>query len=1250
MKWHLNIDTGGTFTDCIATDPDGKLLSLKILSSSCIRGEVLDKTGENEYRLDISLPLNRDIFHGYSVRIMGDSRLPAGIVSLDPTAKVLKTTEPLPEDRGKIEILSPEEVPLFAARLFTATRLDEKLPPIHLRLGTTRATNALLERKGAPVILITTAGFRDIIRIGNQQRPELFAINIRTTEPLYVASLEIRERLNALGEVIQAPDTKELQRIADEIEALRDVHGPVSIAVSLMHSYRNGSHEELLRKYLQQRGFSNVSCSSQISSSARYLERTETTVVNAYLKPIMDGYLADLNKELGGKFYIMSSSGHLREMQQFHAKDALLSGPAGGVTGAVSSGRDEDENHLLSFDMGGTSTDISLYNGAYNYSYVTRVGPASIQAPSLAIDTIAAGGGSICGYDGYTLFAGPESAGAYPGPACYGAGGPLTLTDINLLSGRLAAPAFSIPIDRRAAEASLHELEKKTGQTSEDLMKAFRQIANEHMAETIRKTAIRQGLDPGSLTLVSFGGAGGQHACDIAEILQSKRVLVPRDAGLLSASGIARAEVAHFAMKEVYIAWADILEDLNDLIDEVSEEARTRLSLSGYQESEIEIRTVFLYLRFMGQESPLEIKFTSGTDVPAAFEESYRELYGHWLDDQQLELVSVKCIASVAAGEGMQTSPSPGDIYEPDPEDNVMSLCGSQWEVTPIHQWNKLVAGARIAGPAIVFSDNSTVYVKQEWRCEISSFGAAILERSDETVSKKEALPEAAKIRLFLNRFTAVAEEMGAILERTSFSVNIRERFDFSCAILDRHGNLVVNAPHIPVHLGSMGLCVKKVAEALPMENGDVIITNHPAYGGSHLPDVTLIAPVYQGNELIGYVANRAHHAEIGGKTPGSMPPDGRCLIEEGVIIPPTRLIAKGQARWDDIRNILAGAAYPSRSIDENIADLRGGVASIQAGIRGMSKLCSWYGTSEVRHYMSLLTDYVAERFRNKLVTLPTVLEADEYLDDGHRLSVCIKHLDNRLKISFQGTSAVHPSNLNATPAIVRSVVIYVLRLILDEDLPLNDGLLRDVEIDLPVSLLNPDFDVPPEEQPAVVGGNTEVSQRLTDTLLKAFGKVACSQGTMNNLLFGNDDFGFYETICGGTGAGEGFDGHDAIHQHMTNTRITDPEIMELRYPVRLENFSIRENSGGSGRWKGGNGIVRSIRFLDTVIVSLLSQHRVEKPYGLAGGGPGMTGSQYIDRASGDRHYIEGIDRAVCGKDDILTILTPGGGGFGDPV
>lgn len=1244
-RWQISVDTGGTFTDCFCESPDGNLQKLKVLSNSTLRGQVTGRVDDHRVKISVSWKYEPHVLSNYEVVFYpGESR--GEVKSLTETELIVK--EPLPDTEfERFEIRSDEEVPVFATRLLTYTALNDPLPPVDIRLGTTRGTNALLERAGAPVVLITTRGFSDLLRIGNQQRPDLFALNIRKNVPFYKSVLEAAERLDASGEVLEVFQENEKRKI---INALQESNSDeTSVAIAFMHAYKNPVHEKELEEYLRREGFRWISRSSVLSGSSKILHRTETTVVNAYLSPIMNKYFGKMDKMVSGSLKVMTSAGHLSGLQNFHPKDGLLSGPAGGVKGAAAIGRQCDVRQMVTFDMGGTSTDVSVYDDAEDFAYETSVGGATIQAPCLAIDTIAAGGGSVCSFDGQMLHIGPESAGAYPGPACYGAGGPLTVTDINLLAGRLNPRNFSIPLDAEASENRLTEildLMKSADQDTErdSLIRSLLQLTTEKMAKSIRQLAIRKGIDVSSLTLTTFGGAGGQHACDLAGQLGIREVLVPFDAGLLSAYGIRTTEIARFTERELLQDWVSTASEVPAIRQALFEEGKEQLLADDHNPEQIYLKSCFLYLRFRGQESTIEVSYTMDVNVEKAFEKSYRHIFGHWLENKTLEITSVKVVTAIRPGT-VPTARIPDETHTPRATLSQPSLSGEEMQDTPVFTWETLEPGARLSGPALLGSNNCTVYLQKGWNLTLDS---ALNARLNREAAGEYALmeSESANLALFTNRFTGLVEEMGAMLQRTSFSVNVKERVDFSCALLDADGKLVANAPHIPVHLGSMGLCVRAVMETLDMKEGDVVITNHPRFGGSHLPDITLISPVFYQGERVAFVANRAHHAEIGGKTPGSMPPDATRLEEEGVIFTPQYLLEEGAARWQAIEELLSGSPYPSRAPEENLADLRGALASVQAGVRQVQKLCRQFGADTVQRYMDQLFHYAGDRAAEAITSLHSpVYQATELLDDNNPLSVRITRKDGRLYFNFQGTAPVHTGNLNATPAIVRSVVLYTMRLMLSERLPLNEGLLRDVSIELPPGLLNPGFDAPP--YPAVVGGNTEVSQRLTDTLLKALDLAACSYGTMNNIIFGNKSFGFYETICGGTGAGDGFHGCDAVHQHMTNTRITDPEIMEIRYPVRLEHFGILPGTGGKGKWRGGNGVQRAIRFLEPVELSVLTQHRINAPYGRHGGGDGALGRQWVER-NGSRHMLNGADYQRLEKDDLFVIETPGGGGWGD--
>jgi len=1253
--WKIWIDTGGTFTDCIAINPKGKFNRLKILSNSVLRGKIIRKIDRLTLQIDLQWPSSKEIFDGYSFRFAGETKIYT-IKYADVKNSMIFLNEPLPIDTSNevFEINTGEEVPVLAARLLTETPLSGSFPPLEMKLGSTRGTNAILERKGSKTAFLVTKGFKDLLLIGNQQRPDLFALNIQKPKPLYESVFEIDERIESDGAVTKSISTNQVKSI---IKLLKQ-HKIESVAVAFLNSYKNPIHESFVSKLLKSSGLPFVSISHVLSQQVRILPRAETTVANAYLAPIIHNYLSKIKLGLSGAdLKIMTSAGGLVRINNYFPKDSLLSGPAGGVVGAAIQAKKSNVHKLITFDMGGTSTDVSLYNGHYDYRYESKVGDHKILSPSLAIETIAAGGGSICDFDGYRFTVGPQSAGAIPGPASYGAGGPLTITDVNLLLGKLDPANFAIPLNPVLAKQALDELLQKvkkiTGKkySSGNVLQSLTQIANEKMAEAIKKVSVQNGYDPADYTLLSFGGAGGQHACAIAKILEMKSVLIPYDAGLLSAYGIGHADVERFEELLVLKPLSKSVKKIKLILNELQSKGKEFLIQDGFSSKEINSEKQLLFLRFRGQESTIEIDIKdllradpTFENILAAFQKKYKSIYGHWLEEKEIELESVKVSVRV---KGHRTPLLNGISrrYAPRSINKQKLFSNKSWSLVPVFRWEELNRGAFLSGPAVVVSNNSTTVVEKGWTLLLDQNNNALLNRKRKSNSSGMTHSKEAMLELFTNRFTSIAQEMGALLQRTSFSVNVKERLDFSCALLDAQGYLVVNAPHIPVHLGSLGICVREVKKVIVMDEGDVIITNHPGFGGSHLPDVTLIKPVFYKGKLIGYVANRAHHAEIGGMKPGSMPANATTLEEEGVIIKPSYLVKRGKARWNEIKTIFITAKYPTRLIEENMADLNGALASVNFGEKLLQELCKAHSPIEVVFYMKALRIYAKELLTEKLKALPSSsFAALEKLDDGSVLSAKMAVNKGKLQIDFTGSAGVHPRNLNATKAIVQSVILYVLRVIVNKPIPMNEGMIECVDIILPQGLLNPNFR---DHLPAVVGGNTEVSQRLTDTLLKAFDIVACSQGTMNNFLFGNKKFGYYETICGGTGAGHGFHGASAVHQHMTNTRITDPELMELRYPVRLDRFEIRKGSGGKGRWNGGDGIIREFLFKEALEINLLSQHRIEKPYGCKGANAGKTGEQFIIRKNGHHKSIKGMDSIDVANGDRLIIKTPGGGGWG---
>ncbi len=1254
--YNIYVDTGGTFTDCIGMDPQGNWIRRKVLSNGSLRGVVERWIDGKTLVIRENWELTGDIIRGYRFSLLNREHEASYIQCYEIERNLLRLTRGLsPEccsQGSSFEILSGEEAPVLGARLITGTPLDLDLPAIRMKLGSTKGTNALLERKGADVVLFVSKGFRDILEIGDQQRPEIFALEVLKRKMLYKRVIEVEERIDSRGNILVSLDTEKLTGKLEKIKR----KGFHSAAICLLNAYANPAHEHELAIFLKKQGIENVSVSTELSSLIKFLDRAETATANAYLNPVFHDYLKNIRTFIpGGRIHVMTSSGGLVGERDFRARDSLLSGPAGGVVGAVTVGRQSGWKHIISFDMGGTSTDVSRYDDGFDYRYTLEVGDARIFSPALSIETVAAGGGSLCWYDGFKLCVGPESAGAWPGPASYGAGGPLTLTDVNLLLGKLDTAEFGIPVFPEEAEKKLKELIRNIRSESgrlysrEEILNGFHNIANELMAGAIRKISIARGYDPAEYVLLAFGGAGGMHACSIADLLGIRTAMVPFDAGLLSAYGLANALIERFSEKQVLRPYQKVRQELEEWFAELGRQAVGEVEREGVKgAAEVRLRTIFM--RFAGQDESIPVAWEEDSNPMESFREEYMRLYGHWTENREVEVESIRVVASEPSV-GINGISKPAKHYDPDPVKTVRSFSGGEWKKLPVFKRSGLKEGARISGYALLIDPYSTTVVEQGWEMLVNASGTAILQKQILDGPEEETGIRETKLELFTNRFKFIAENMGAMLQRTSLSVNIKERLDFSCALVSPDGYLVANAPHIPVHLGSLGVCVRSLMGHIKIEPGDTVITNHPAYGGSHLPDITLVSPVHSTDKvLLGYVVNRAHHAEMGGSRPASMPPDAVSLVEEGVVIEPFHLVCKGKTDWEGIRGILENAPWPSRAVEENLADLNAALAANRAGMRGLKELAEKYGSRTVLDYMQFLREYAASKMMRTLEKIPDGdYAAREYLDDGSCLSVRIGIRKEQCTIDFTGTSPVHAGNMNANRAIVNSVVIYVLRLLLDEPLPLNEGFMEPVRIVLPECMLNPDFQRPPEQCPAIVGGNVEVSQRLTDTLLKAFGVVACSQGTMNNIMLGNPGYSYYETICGGCGAGDGFNGASAVHHHMTNTRITDPEILEKRYPLRLVEFSIRKASGGKGKYRGGNGVVRILEFAEESEISILSQHRVEKPYGMEGGGNGKRGRQALVRSNGKKEALKGIDAVTALPGDRLIVKTPGGGGWGSP-
>jgi len=1145
-QWRIFVDTGGTFTDCLALSPDGQWRRAKVLSS----GVVLER---------------------------------------QPDGTLLRRETGL-------------QPPLVAAHLVTETPFGEPLPPLVLRLATTRGTNALLTRTGTPPAFFVTQGFADLLTIGTQARSELFALDIQKPQPLEGLVVEVQERLAADGSILRPLDPVSLRAAARDARA----KGYTTAAVALLHAYRNPAHEAQVARILREEGFTLLSLSSALAPFQKLLPRAETTVVNAYLTPILDDYLSGVRRGLsaGSRLFVMTSAGGLVQDQHFTPKDSLLSGPAGGIIGAREAGLCAGFHDLIAFDMGGTSTDVSRISGdALDYTFEHQVGDAHLVAPALAIESVAAGGGSICGCDPYgRLFVGPASAGAHPGPACYGEGGPLTVTDLNLLVGHIDPNRFVLPLDKAAARRRLQELCAQLPSPPEplDLAHTLLDLANEAMADAIRQISVRKGYDPAQHALVAFGGAGGQHACAVAEKLGITTVIVPPDQSLLSAFGLAHAAIERFAEVQPLAPLSGF--PLSETLARLEAQALAAVRTEGARDARITRRLA--RLRLHGHETPLEVE--ADLDLTTAFIERFSTVYGYAPDPQRtIELESLRVVAG--AVEPLPQSPPPS-------------------------------RGSAV-GPALIVEDYSVTVVAPSWHAETVASGALVLRRVTTGHSQT-----AHSLELFTRRFEAVATEMGEQLRRTALSVNVKERLDYSCALLGPEGDLVATAAHIPVHLGALGVCVRTLIAAGALNTELPVIVNHPAFGGSHLPDITVVTPVRQNGTILGYVASRAHHAELGGTRPGSMPPGATMLAEEGVVIPPTP--------WDRdrITALLTGGPYPTRALSDNLADLEAQLAANRRGAEALRALAEAHGAETLFTLQAALATRCESIAQAALVPISDS-EGDSFLDDGSVIRVAVRREDStRLMLDFTGTSPTHRANFNAPPAVTTACVLFVLRLLIGVDIPLNEGLLRAVRLILPENtLLNPTFHTDPTRCPAVVAGNTEVSQCVVAALLQAFGLAAGSQGTMNNVLFGNARFGYYETVCGGAGATAHAPGASAVHTHMTNTRITDPELLEARYPVRLERFALRSGSGGHGHHHGGEGIVREYTFLEPVEVSLLSQSRTSGGFGTHGGGDGAPGTQRLIRSNGHVEVLSGVAAASCGVGDRLILETPGGGGYGAP-
>jgi len=1188
-KWQFWVDRGGTFTDIVAKAPDGALHSHKLLSE------------------------NPEIYRDAAVH---------GIRTL----LKLDADTAIPE--GKIAAV---------------------------KMGTTVATNALLERKGEPVVLLITKGLRDLLRIGYQNRPKLFDLDIQLPELLYDEVIEIDERLDADGNIITELDESAARAALAEAHA----KGFRSVAIALMHAYRFPDHEQRLGKLAEEIGFSQISLSHEASPLIKLVGRGDTAVVDAYLSPILRRYVDQVADALGtdqggcDRLMFMQSNGGLTDASLFQGRDAILSGPAGGVVGMVRSAAELGFDKLIGFDMGGTSTDVCHYAGEYERSFETEVAGVRMRAPMMSIHTVAAGGGSILTYRDGRMQVGPESAGANPGPCAYRRGGPLTVTDCNVLLGKLHPDHFphvfgpngDLPLDADAVRAKFEALKAEIGtdKSVEDLAEGFLRIAVENMANAIKKISVQRGYDVTRYTMNCFGGAGGQHACLVADALGMESIFIHPFAGVLSAFGMGLADIR--AMREAQLGCA--LEDSNAAaqLADIAAAARAEVASQGVAEADIIVEQR-AHIRPQGAQQSLPVAFGNADKMRADFVTAHKQRFGFAPDTDDLIIDVLEAEAVGQTGEPV-TMPNPAGAARTDA--TVPFHLNGAWQDIPLVDRTTLAVGDSVTGPAILTETTGTNMIEDGWQATCAAGGNLVLKRIV-PLARKEAIGtsvDPVMLEVFNNLFMSIAEQMGATLANTAYSVNIKERYDFSCAIFDQNGDLVANAPHVPVHLGSMSESVRTVlhANADKIRPGDVFMMNNPFNGGTHLPDVTVITPVFDaaGENILYTVASRGHHADIGGKTPGSAPPDSRTIDEEGIVIDNFLLVDRGTLREEDARDLLASGPYPCRNVDQNMADLAAQIAANETGATELRKITTQFGHGTVQAYMGHVQDNAEESVRRVLDVLHDC-SFSYPLDDGAKIEVAISvdKVARSATIDFTGTSDQSPLNYNAPMAICRAVVLYVFRTMVGSDIPMNEGCLKPLSLIVPEgSMINPKYPA------AVISGNTEVSQAICDTLYGALGVIAGSQGTMNNFVYGNDTHQNYETICGGTGAGDGFDGTSAVHSHMTNTRMTDPEVLETRFPVRVDEFSIHHRSGGQGQTSGGNGIVRRLRFNEPMTVTVLSSHRVVPPHGAQGGGAGAVGENSVVRADGAVLELKGNDQASLEVGDVFVMKTPGGGGFG---
>ena len=1200
-KWQFWIDRGGTFTDIIGRNPAGKIITHKLLSENA-----------RQYQ-DAAIQGIRDLLR-------------------------LKEGDVIPIDN--IE---------------------------SIKMGTTVATNALLERKGENTLLAITSGFADILRIGYQQRPKLFSLDINLPDMLYSKIIEIEERVDVNGKILTKLDTLKSEKLLKS--AFNE--GYKSIAIVLLHGYRYQDHENKLKLIAKEIGFKQISVSHNVSPLMKIIPRGDTTVVDAYLSPILRRYVAQVKNALGsdkndsGKLKFMQSNGGLTDANYFQGKDAILSGPAGGVVGMVKTGEKVGLNKLIGFDMGGTSTDVCHYNGEYERTLETEVAGVRLRSPMMLINTVAAGGGSILNFDGSRYRVGPDSAGANPGPACYRNGGPLTVTDCNVMIGKLSpdffpkvfGPNANQKLDSRIVFKKFKALAKEISLSTnklispEEVAEGFLSIAVESMANAIKKISVQRGYDVSDYALSCFGGAGGQHACLVADSLGIKQIHLHQYAGVLSAYGIGLADSSTINDLAVELALdEEIINSLSISFKELENSGKKELISQNLNEK-LFVYFDRVYLRYKDSDSSLTVRFDDYKSMKSSFENTHKARFGFISPEKTLIIESIQVEVSCQS-EQFDLEEIPIQALKTKTLTSNDVFIGGETQQTIFYNRSDIASNDLIFGPAVIIESTSTIVIEPGWQGCLNDKNDLILERT-EKIKRASAIGtnvDPVMLEIFNNLFMSVAEQMGTVLENTASSVNIKERLDFSCALFSPTGDLVANAPHVPVHLGSMSESIKTIIRENfdTMSRGDAFLINAPYNGGTHLPDITLIKPVYDENseKVIFYVATRGHHADIGGTVPGSAPANSSHVKEEGILIDNFTLVSKGVFLEKEIYDLLSSGEYPARNIQQNIADLKAQVAAAEKGSQELLKVIKNYGLGVVHAYMKHVQDNAEESVRRVL----DVLSDSSFtykMDDGNKVSVAISvdKIERSATIDFTGTSEQHPGNYNAPSAICYAAVLYVFRCLVDDDIPLNAGCLKPLNLIIPKrSMINPEYPA------AVIAGNVETSQYIVDALLGALGVVAASQGTMNNFIWGNDRVQNYETICGGSGASINQDGCSAVHTHMTNSRLTDPEVLEWRFPVRLESFSIRKKSGGSGLKSGGDGVDRRLRFLEPMTVNIITGHRVVPPYGLAGGNSGALGKNYVIHLDNSITELKTKGQIEVVKDDIFVLKTPGGGGFGKPI